>query len=215
MREYGLGRLPSKDERDHKFLMRTLLAEEEVKRPKKKTWYARWVGDQKTTPQCVGYAWAGFLRCQPLYDGKPTPTVIYNGAQDNDEWEGTDYYGSSVRGGAKFLTLTKELDSYVWAFDIETLLNWLATKGPVVFGSNWYESMFNPNGRGELIIDGRIAGGHAYLISGYNDETERVTIINSWGRSWSRNGRASLRFTDLARLLREDGEACSAIEAEK
>ena len=31
-------------------------------------------------------------------------------------------------------------------------------------------------------------GGHAVLAVGYDDKTERVKVLNSWGKSWGKGG---------------------------
>ena len=105
MIEYGLGRLHAPDERDRNFPMRAALRP--VAAPVSKIWWPGTVLDQGQTPQCVGFAWRGWMLSSPervAANYGPDGPAIYAGAQQNDEFPGTDYEGSSVRGGAKFLT---------------------------------------------------------------------------------------------------------------
>lgn len=207
----GLGRRHAPDTRDHEYLMATALRGA-PERPKVKTWRIWWKGDQKDTPMCVGFSWYGMLRALPVLERKPPAEVIYHEAQKLDEWEGEDYDGTSVRGGAKFLQQQGKLLSYGWAWDVETVLQWLAFKGPVVLGTNWYNDMFTPDKDGILSVSGENVGGHAYLAIGYDDERKLVQFQNSWGTSWGKKGRFYLRYADADKLIKDDGEACTALE---
>jgi C1A family cysteine protease len=35
---------------------------------------------------------------------------------------------------------------------------------------------------------------------------------NSWGRGWGIDGRASISFADMERLILDNGEACMAVQ---
>lgn len=213
--DYGLGRRPAPDSRDHQYLLRAAMPRRpERALPSHYEYQTGPVLDQGQTSQCVGYSWRGFLMAAPIMTtGGPDAATIYHGAQQNDEWPGEDYEGSSVRGGAKYLQGLGNLSAYLWAFTVADVERWmLSGYGPLVIGSNWYERMFDPDASGRLRIGGRIAGGHAYLLYGCNRSKKQVWIQNSWGPSWGVNGRAYLTYRDLERLLREDGEACTATE---
>ena len=213
---YPLGRYHIPDERDKKFLI-----EDKLSLPKtiikSKYWDANgWWGNQGKTPQCVGYAWAHWIEDGPIgHDGVPPivhPTLIYREAQKVDEWVGEKYDGTSVRGAAKYLKTTNRISSYLWTYDINVLINTVLTQGPVVVGTNWYTSMFTPDKNGVIRVLGRVAGGHAYVINGIDRNTNLFRIKNSWGKTWGKSGHAFISFTDMARLIREKGEVCLAIE---
>jgi|SRR5690349_22174584 len=170
--------------------------------------------DQGSTPMCVGYGWRQWLSSAVLMtkDG-PSAPVIYREAQKLDEWPGEDYDGTSVRGGVKALQERGHVASYVWAFDAATARDWiLAGKGTVVFGTDWYEGMFDPDAKHFLNLSGGVAGGHCYLVCGYSSERKAFRIVNSWGAGWGDKGRAWIRFDDADRLIKAAGEACTAVE---
>lgn len=175
-----------------------------------------WWGNQGNTPQCVGYAWAHWIADGPVVHSgiQPpvNPTLIYQQAQLVDEWPGTNYNGTSVRGGAKYLNSTGKIGNYYWAYDVQTLVNTLLQIGPVVVGTNWYYNMFYPNSNGVISIGGSLAGGHAYVINGVDTVNRLFRIKNSWGQSWGKTGHAFISFTDMTRLINERGEICLAIE---
>jgi hypothetical protein len=160
----------------------------------------------------VGYSWHARLRALPNLQRDPSPEIIYALAQRNDEWPGEDYDGSSVRGGAKALQAMGKISAYGWAFNAQDALQWVGNHGPVVLGTNWYASMMTPRQDGILIVKGRNIGGHAYLLLGYDDRKDLALIQNSWGTDWGLNGRAWIRYVDLDRLIKEDGEACAPTE---
>ena len=211
----GLGRIRQHDPRNADHPMPTLVTE-----VRHKLWSGAVVLDQGSTPQCVGYAGWGWLAGGPVTN-KPefSPTELYHWAQENDEWPGSDYDGSSTLGLMKALKVIGYIKEYVWAFDAETVVAWILAKGPVVVGTNWYTGMFNPDRKGFLDTSGQIEGGHEYRLVGADrdkvcpDGTRgAVRMVNSWGRGWGSSGRAYISFLTLDKLIKEDGEAVTAPE---
>lgn len=210
---HGLGRLPAPDARDAHYTLRKIV-------PKKPTaehrhWRTGPVLDQGQVPQCVAYAWCGFLESSPIRTkAHESPMDIYRAARLVDEWEGENYDGTSVRAGAKVMQDEGHIAQYVWATKADEVANWIlsAQGGPVVMGTDWHDSMFNPDSKGLVRLDGNITGGHAWLIYGFNRGTNLFFAQNSWGTGWGRNGRFLIRFDDLETLLADQGEAATALE---
>jgi hypothetical protein len=216
---HGLGRRHAPDLRDTNYPIRAL--------PVEKTYavdYRYWWDDgawlnQGQTETCVGHAWAHWIEDSPIThpDTVTDPYLIYAGAQMNDEWPGIDYEGTSVRGGAKWLQDQGIVGQYHWGFSLDDVRYAVKNLGPVIMGTNWYDDMFNPvwddaKSRTMVRVGGKIAGGHAYVLNGINEIVGTFRLKNSWGRGWGVQGRASISFEDVARLLSEDGEACIATE---
>lgn len=145
---------------------------------------------------------------KPLFE----TSHLYREAQLVDRWPGNSYDGTSVRAGAKVLQRCGVIGEYRWAWDIDTVVQALLEQGPVVVGTWWYNSMFQPDDNGVITVSGARVGGHAYLLNGVNTSKEMIRIKNSWGRGWGHRGYAYISFDDMARLIREGGEACLALE---
>lgn len=215
--EFGLGRVIATDIRDKNFLIK-----EAVKvAPSKYTsryWppSEEWWGDQGETSRCVGYSWAHWIQDGPVthVGAAPIvdPTQLYINAQKIDEWPGENYDGTSVRAGVKVLQAQGYVNSYYWAYDIDTLVYALLELGPVVVGTYWYNNMFYPAQNGMIRIGGGVAGGHAYMINGVNTTKKLFRIKNSWGKDWGKYGHAYITFADMARLIAQQGEVCLATE---
>lgn len=211
----ALGRLFAPDKRDKKYPVRDVLRR--IPRTDTRYWFADgWWGDQGETSMCVGYGWAHWLEDGPVTQPGKGPIVppktIYGEAQKVDEWPGEDYEGTSVRAGAKVLQGKGFIKSYYWATKIDDVVNTVLSLGPVVVGTNWYDSMFRPDAAGFVHVDGKAAGGHCYVIDGVNKKQGYFRLKNSWGRSWGNHGFALVSIDDFERLLKEDGEACLAVE---
>ncbi len=208
IREFG--RFYAEDQRDRKHL----ISPRRTTSRQSRVWRTDRVLDQGRTSHCVGYSFHGLLGASPIRQRVMSPSGIYTFAQMLDEWEGTDYEGTSVRGGAKACMIAGYLEEYQWAFDVNQVVRHLLDKGPVVLGTNWYQGMMDVPLDGYLRISGMKLGGHAYLAYGADLAKGWVVIRNSWGSSWGKNGNALLSLESLERLLSEQGEACAAVERE-
>jgi len=213
-----LGRLVSLDPRDKKFSL-TIPPSPEIDRMER-YWITGPVLDQRRDPHCVAYAWTQMLMSSPVQNlPYKTEAELYHECQDNDEWQGNDYDGTSVRAGAKVLRSKGYIKEYRWAFNLEELVYHVMVTGPMVFGSTWYRGMMKTGVNGFIAATGQAMGGHAYLIIGA--DLDRVCpdgsigalrILNSWGTGFGEKGRAWLSLFDAARLLSEWGEICMATE---
>lgn len=213
----GLGRRYVEDARDRRFLIPRLASSRTAR-----SWASPTVLDQAATPQCVGYATWKFLQSGPVVNHPPadfTPTDIYHAAQELDEWPGTDYEGTSVRGAFKALRARGYIEAFLWGYDVETVVGHLLEVGPVLMGTTWDYDMFTPDRWNYIWRGGGAAGGHAFLLVGVN-RTRRnpdasmgaVRMINSWGPRWADHGRAWISFNTLGSLIQDDGEAGIATE---
>lgn len=172
-----------------------------------------WQGDQGNTPQCVGYAWAHWLSGHPIRQWL-SPYGIYRMAQHEDEWEGENYDGTSVRAGAKVLKALGYIHEYRWAKSVEALVTCVLQHGPVVVGTDWREGMMETDENGFIHAEGLVLGGHAYIVNGVNTREEKARVRNSWGLDWGDSGKAYIHLKSLDKLIKAQGEACVAIERE-
>jgi hypothetical protein len=195
------------DSKSRQFPIRQLLP---AKPLRSYTWTCDTYLDQGQEGACIGHAWAHEIAARPNVHKVDSQLAhdLYRRARQLDQWPGENYSGSSVLAGAKATQEAGYLTEYRWGFGIDDLLATLAYHGPVVLGINWMTGMWDVDDRGYIHATGSITGGHAILAKGINVKTESVILHNSWGRSWSVGGCAHISFTDLDRLLYDDGEAC-------
>lgn len=67
---------------------------------------------------------------------------------------------------------------------------------PIVFGISVYASFMDPV-NGLILMPGdeeQKIGGHALIVTGYNDDTQRFTVRNSWGSDWGVNGHCYIPY---------------------
>lgn len=227
-----LGRRFHRDDRDREpkhLLVNHMVAA--AKLPVSKTWLSSTEHlDQGNTGTCVGHGWRNFLRCAPIQTSAVSPSAfdIYRKAVLLDPWTDNDDEarlpdgdpgmdtGTTVRAGAKAMANMHRLTvGYAWAFTLAPAIEWLLTKGPLVVGVNWYDSMFTPDGSGLVTIapGAALSGGHCFCVRGVNRSTGKVRCIQSWGNTWGHSGDFYLLFSDFERLILEDGEVCTAIQS--
>lgn len=199
------------DDRSRNFPIRALIEERQLA-PRSYTWGSPVRLDQGFEGACVGFSWAGELAARPKVHGLVDNDLardIYHSAQYLDEWDDTPpAEGTSVIAGAKEMVARGYIGEYRWSFDVEDMKVAVSWFGPVVLGCYWYENMLETDSKGFVYPSGRIAGGHAIMVNGYNVTYDRFKLLNSWGNSWGLDGHCFIRGNDMADLLAEDGEAC-------
>ncbi len=168
--------------------------------------------NQGETPHCVGFSGADWGICNPVQDNYTNQDghnfyykcKIIDGEPNQEN-------GSSVRSIAKVLKSAGRMNAYAFAASVAELKYWLLTQGPVIMGTTWTNNMFTPDADNIVHATGDVAGGHAYLI---NEVTENnlYGIQNSWDGGWGINGKAYISEADLTLLLRNGGEAVTAVE---
>ena len=113
--------------------------------------------------------------------------------------------GSTGLAAGKVLKLRGFASSYRHAFGLQATLAALQ-HSPVLLGISWPELFFKPAPSGELIIGGRIAGGHEILLDEIDVENKRVWLANSWSPSWAISGRAWISWDTLQKMLSDRGD---------
>lgn len=189
-----------------------------------------WRGDQGAFPHCVAYSATHRIENSPTTYPEPGPVVdpvaVYQRAQQLDEFPGENYDGTSVRGGAKVMLEKGFISEYQRITTLQDLIDFIrrprtAGGGPVLIGIDWYTDMFSPvyeqdalgDYRWMVIPTGSVAGGHAVLVNGVNVPRMTFRILNSWGRDWGVDGRATVRFADMDNLVfTQGGDAWRYVE---
>ena len=226
-----VNRLVQFDERSRNF---RAVAEGDDRPVRSYTWSCDVYNDQGSEGACVGYAWSHELSARPVVYkvGPDFAQAVYYRARQIDPWPGEDYEGTSVLAGIKAVmeTLNERglplYGGYEWAFGLRETVLTIAYTGPVIFGVNWYYSMYRPDANGFIRPGGSLAGGHAIMgkavkvvrkdgTTGYpvvweNVDLDKsyVTLHNSWGTGYGLGGDARITFRDLDTLLKEQGEVC-------
>lgn len=217
------GRVPATDLRDHAYRLPRRRPAPGVR---SRTWFSGPALDQGNTSQCVGYSGAHWLAAGPVRNLRdvPSPEACYRAAQQHDEWPGQepDYYGTSVRALFKVLQAQGYIGEYRWAYTAADCAAWVLSAGPMVVGTVWSSGMMDPDAKGFLRPTGSIEGGHAYTLIAANldkkcpDGTKgALRVLNSWGTDWGEKGRAWISLAEFDVLMREDGEAVTAVEVLK
>jgi C1A family cysteine protease len=95
----------------------------------------------------------------------------------------------------------------------------LASGSPFVFGFSVYESFESEEVAKTGVVplpprSERLLGGHAVLAVGYDDESQRFYVRNSWGAGWGMDGYFTMPYAYLTNpSLASDFWAIDAVEA--
>jgi hypothetical protein len=115
--------------------------------------------------------------------------------------------GSDGLSAAKTLKALGLVDTYKHAFSL-TALDAALQSGPVMLGTTWLESMFNPSSNGRIPVNrtSPVAGGHEYVVDQLDVENGCYWLTNSWGTSWGLDGRGYILRADMQWLLSQQGD---------
>ncbi len=215
---FGTGRIFAFDPRDRLHLMSPPKAASIDIRVRH--WKTGEILNQGEKPHCVAFTMEQLLASSPVRNKYyKTPAELYKIIQQNDEFPGEDYDGTSVRAGFKVLREVGYIETWQNAFDVDTVIRHILTTSPVAVGTNFYESMFYPDKNGFVTISGGNNGGHAYMLCGLNLDKKcpdgsvgAFRFVNSWSREWGQGGKAWISLKDMARLISENGEAITSKE---
>lgn len=181
--------------------------------------------NQKNVGACTGFAAAQWLNCRiavnnrkryrrVIQNSKYTANVdgllLYRGATLEDEFPWTyppSDRGSSGLGAAKALKRYGAIERYEHTFSFAGFLAALQAQ-PVLVGTVWPNSMFDPDRNGIIEVTGSLdgVGGHEYLAIGMNWPKQLIRIRNSWSSDWGIKGDAFIRFVDMDCLLAAQGD---------
>ncbi len=163
---------------------------------------------------CTGFAAAHAMNTGPMRRpsrpllGFDDAVALYSLATTKDKIAGTyppTDCGSSGLGVAKALREKGLITAYRHAFGLDHCLDAL-TLSPVLIGTNWYTSMYKVDTDGFLNVSGDVVGGHEWCAIGVDVQGEFIWAVNSWGSRWANDGMFKVRWSDLDRLLHEDGD---------
>ena len=192
------------------------------------------VRDQGKDSSCTGFALAHVIDYLVHRDDREeepfraSSRMLYEMAKINDEWAGTAYEGSSIRGALRGLLPQRRLqrgersaeDKKAWALtyemgkeardvrlgaylrlnpDLSDYHAALADVRVIYASAQIHSNWETPDGKGRIAPGGDPSGGHAFAIVGY-DETG-FWVLNSWGPEWGKNGLAHWRYEDWAATI--------------
>jgi hypothetical protein len=101
---------------------------------------------------------------------------------------------------------------WVWSGSADEILAWVRAKGPLVFSTQWFDSMFRPDDIGYVYPRGPIAGGHALCLFGVaaNDDAH---VQQSWGEDHGLEGCVKEDRKTLSYLISQGFvSACAAAQ---
>lgn len=111
--------------------------------------------------------------------------------------------GSAAKGGVKL----GYFSGYQTAFG-PAAFDAALTKGPVMVGTRWDNSMMNPDGSGVIVPDraSGVAGGHEYVVDGYVPQIDAYRMRNHWTQGWGSGGFAFIPRQPFYGLLADQGD---------
>lgn len=210
IRRFGFRQLA--DVRDHRYTMPMVLESTPKDQREVVAWEIGKILDQGNEGACVGFGCRALLNASPFRQSEgPTAREIYLEARIGDEFDDIAVpSGTSVRAGLNVLKTHGLIESYVWATSIEDVLQFIAKKGPVVLGINWYGYSTAADGR--IPMHGTRVGGHCVLGFSFDRKENVLGIQNSWGYSYGIQGCGYISLADLDREMRRGGVVAGVTE---
>lgn len=174
--------------------------------------------DQGQLGACTGFAAATCLLHEPYRTTVPVNVVLdnaegltlYSAATRLDSFPGNYPPSDTGSDGLSAAKAAKKLGLIAGYLHITTpaqLASALAL-GPVIVGTDWYESMFTPDAGGLVSVSkaSGLAGGHEYTLDEVTSNGE-FGFTNSWGEGFGVGGRFYMIQAQFLDLLAAKGDA--------
>lgn len=207
-----LGRLYRPDPRDQAFVMSSahLKALRKLQPIKARTepWHILPPLDQGQTSECVIHAYLHFKRAAPFEwwkDDSEWPmdkrTQRYTEVQEQDG-DPMPHDGTTARACLDVAKAHGEISEYLHINDEDLLQEVLRTRGPVMAGCDWFNTMYDTDPSGYLTPGGSLDGGHETLLRWYYPKSHKkyadsYEFENSWG-AWGFKEKGIYRLTGEA-----------------
>ena len=178
--------------------------------PKVVDWYVEEmeIKNQGQTNTCVGQSCAYLKQIQEffehLYHYNFDGFDLYNECKKIDNYPAD---GTFLRIGLKILSKQGvkpegintskryKISSYARLDGLEAMKYAITSTGPIVIGIKVYENMERVEENGFVPEPkGAYYGGHAVVVTGYDDFKGGFRFLNSWGKEWGINGTAWLSY---------------------
>jgi hypothetical protein len=179
---------------------------------------------ESDTMCCSGNALAGLLNTEPFSETMEKiieerhAIAFYTHATEIDDLVGTYPLVDSGSYSLDVCKIAKKLgfiSGYQHAFNMDQALAALQV-GPVLTGTYWYDSFYEPDENFEIQIKGeKPIGGHVFLVRGYDPETNLVKADNSWGYDWGDRGSFYMTVETWQTLLDQEGDVTIPIAMKK
>lgn len=208
------GLINKKDFRDEGYKISSILPSEDTPLVYKK-WKIGEILDQGRTSKCVAFATDLLLRSAPKIQKSIGYNKIFEESRKVDGLDDNETNGTTIRGAMKVLQSYGYISNYYWAQDLEEIVKYIVTIGPVLAGTNWYSGMSNLDDFNFAKIKGTVEDNHCFLIYGVNVVEGYFMCANSWGLMFGADGCFKLRFEDMNYLLSKGGTVCAPQEIDK
>lgn len=178
------------------------------------------IKDQGNTPSCVGQSGAYLKEIQEKYEHKAFLDFdgfnLYARCKKIDGYSGGGTYirvamkileseGAKPKPSTSPLTAkTFKIKAYTKLQTIEDMKYALASTGPIVIGVSVYENFSQVYAKNNWTVPmptGKKRGGHAIIITGYNDFRKAFRFTNSWGNDWGDKGSAWLTYDFIEKAM--------------
>jgi hypothetical protein len=222
----GMGRIYRPDSRDQEHMLdahrlRGIALVKPVLRAL--PWKVGPILDQGQTNRCTVFSFAQHLQTEPYACVLNWPDATfddwYAAAQAVDGIPGA-HSGSTERAVQEVATTRGIVREYLWVTDEAVAQEYLRTRGTLIFGSDWFESMFTPDANGYVEATGTPdpSMGHEYLVRWYYNKQhakypDTYEFINSWGDSFGQGGHFFMKGDTFRYLwLHLNGDLVSPVE---
>jgi hypothetical protein len=142
-----------------------------------------------------------------------------NGCLLESMWPYEEQFNPAAPDGNLFIEAAKRpLLSYTRVVDgIDGICSALAGRNLVAIGSPWYDKWSSTDGNGRLkkiYCWDSVAGGHEYMIYGYNRIVKVFYCQNSWGKDYGIAGKMYLPFQAIPMFKKHGGYDAHIINVE-